>query len=67
MANPAAMAALEANDPAAFARALGIEPSEEFLAIAAAEGSPFTQKWRTDLAQLVEAKRKAFSRELEPV
>jgi hypothetical protein len=66
MANPAAMAALKANDPAAFARALGIEPSEEFLAAAASKTSPFTQKWRTDLQQLVAAKRKTHSPKLEP-
>jgi hypothetical protein len=66
MANPAAMAALKANDPLAFARALGIEPSKEFLAAAAAEGSPFTQKWRTDLQQLVAAKRKTRSPVLKP-
>jgi hypothetical protein len=66
LANPAAMAALKANDPAAFARALGVEPSEEFLAAAAALDSPFTQKWRADLAQLADAKRKIHSPEFEP-
>ena len=41
-ANPEAMAALEAGDPDGFARALGLpRPSEEFLAAAAAPGSPF--------------------------
>jgi len=41
-ANPAAMAALEAGDPEAFARAMGVaSPSEEYLAAANAPGSPF--------------------------
>jgi hypothetical protein len=41
-ANPEAMAALQAGDPAGFARAMGIEhPSEAFLAAARTEGSPF--------------------------
>jgi hypothetical protein len=40
-ANPEAAAALEAGDPFRFARAMGIEPSEEFLAAAAEPGSPF--------------------------
>jgi len=41
-ANPEAMAALEAGDPERFARAMGLEqPSEAFLAAAAAPGSPF--------------------------
>jgi len=41
-ANPKAMTALTAGDPAGFARALGIDsPSEAFLAAATAPGSPF--------------------------
>jgi hypothetical protein len=41
-ANPEAMAALEAGDPERFARAMGIDmPTEEYLAAAAAPGSPF--------------------------
>jgi hypothetical protein len=41
-ANPQAMAALAAGDPAAFALALGIDtPSEAFLAAAKTQGSPF--------------------------
>jgi hypothetical protein len=42
--NPAAMAALRAGDPAAFARALGIEPNEAFLAAATRPGSPFAPR-----------------------
>ncbi len=41
-ANPEAMAALDAGDPEAFARAMGIEnPSEAFLEAATAPGGPF--------------------------
>jgi hypothetical protein len=40
-ANPEAMAALDAGDPARFARALGLEPSAAFLAAATAPGGPF--------------------------
>jgi hypothetical protein len=41
-ANPEAMTALAAGDPAGFARALGIDtPSEAFLAAAKSPGSPF--------------------------
>ncbi len=44
-ANPAAMAALEAGDPEAFAHAMGIEkPSDEFLTAANAPDSPFLPK-----------------------
>jgi len=45
-ANPEAMAALEAGDPERFARALGLDqPSEGFLAAAAAPGSPFSKEF----------------------
>jgi hypothetical protein len=41
-ANPEAMAALEAGDPERFARAMGVDkPGVEFIAAAAAAGSPF--------------------------
>jgi hypothetical protein len=40
-ANPEAMAALDAGDPARFARALGLEPNAAFLAAATAPGGPF--------------------------
>ena len=43
-ANPEAAAALAADDPLGFARAMGIEPSAAFLEAAAAPGSPFDCK-----------------------
>jgi len=41
MGNNTVMDAMNAGDAAAFARALGVEPTEEFLAAAAQPGSPF--------------------------
>ena len=49
--NPAAMAALDAGDPAAFARALGIEPNEAFLAAATRPGDVYKRQTTASVRQ----------------